>query len=564
MAATAFVSCSETDSGSVSMLPVRLEGSDSWSLVDSRGDIIAESRWATRPTMAVNGFFTAAEAGGITVYAVTADEIKPVADSLVAAGTMTEGRMPVCRTGRRIELIDTDGHSVATLMPADSAEIDAVAPYFSSGRMIFRTRPKDGGHRYGAIDTDGNVAVAPRFGRLFPFHNGIALAAEAGPEPRYMLVDTDGHTLFTFPDSMQPLTDGVSNEIMPVSIKGGRTAFINTRGTLRKMPESVRKIVDFTDRLFVYTDADGRAGLMTTESRTILSPRYHEIAILDNDHFLTTDSAGICRLVDRSAHVILEFPDAESVTSLRNLFPFTSDFKIIGHTSDNTYIIYDDNGNPVGDADITDLSTAIVINPVATDCGDMIRSDYFDIDGAAEALTSSLSANGFGPALLGQPISGLLTGEPREHASTTSANIARSRTDNFTLRATASSSIPAAHEEAVYSESEIFNIPIRLFDRYEYRFNPEAVITRIIVKLTTPNPTFALTRRAIEKRITDAGFSIAEQTDAYTMFRSAHALLFLLPEAGSLGSRMEILPTDASAETMNVLRREAEINFNAI
>ena len=79
MAATAFVSCSETDSGSVSMLPVRLEGSDSWSLVDSRGDIIAENRWATRPTMAVNGFFTAAEAGGITVYAVTDDDRGPYA-----------------------------------------------------------------------------------------------------------------------------------------------------------------------------------------------------------------------------------------------------------------------------------------------------------------------------------------------------------------------------------------------------------------------------------------------------------------------------------------------------
>ncbi len=536
MAAIAFVSCGESDSGSVSLLPVRLEGSDSWSLVDSRGDIIAENLWTTRPTMAVNGFFTASEAGGITVYAITSDEIKPVADSLVAAGTMTEGRMPICRPGRRIELIDTDGHNVATLTPADSAEIDAVAPFFSSRRMIFRTRHKDGGHRFGAIDTDGRIAVAPRFARLFPYHNSIALAAEAGSDPRYMLVDSDGRTLFTFPDSMKPLADGVSNEIMPVSLEGGRTAFINTRGAVRKLPASVRKIVDFTDRVFVYTDTDGRAGLMTTESRTILSPRYRDIAILDNDHFLTTDSAGNCRLVDRSSHVILEFPDADSVTTLRNLFPFTSDFKIIGRTPDHSYIIYDDNGKPVDDAGITDLSTAIIINPVATVCGDMIRSDYFDINGAAATLTGSLGTNSFGRAVLGQPISGLLTGDPGEHASTMKAVISSSRTDAFRLQATASSSIPASHEEAVYSESKIFSFPIRLFDRYEYRFNPEAVITRINVTLNTTNPTFALTRRDVEKRITDAGYSIAEQTDAYTMFRSAHALLFLLPEAGSLGS----------------------------
>ncbi len=564
VASLVLTSCDETGDGRVGILPVRLDGSDRWSLIDTHGDIVVENRWDSRPAMTVNGFFSAADSSGITVYTVTHDDITPLATSLVAAGTMTEGRMPVCRPGQRIELIDANGQSMATLMPVDSAEIDAVRPFFTSGRMIFRTRSggSDAVYRYGAIDIDGRVAVQPRFSSLFPYHNGIALAAESDSAFRHMLVDTDGHVIFTFPEGMLPLADGVYREIMPVSVDG-QPAFINTCGVMRRLPESVKEIVDFTDHIFVYADPDGRMGLMTTEGRHILRPRYREIAILDNDHFLTTGNDGECALINRSAHTLLSFPDVDRLFSLRHMFPFSSRFKIIGHTPDNTYIIYDDNGSAVGTYDITDFSTAIIIDPIATDCGDMIRSDYFDINRAAEAFTSPLRSDGYGRAAIGQPISGLLTGTPEENASTRTAVFRSSSTNFYTLRATAASAVTAASLEAVYNESRswFFNIPLRKFEGFEYRFNPEAVINRINVTLTTENRTFTLTRNAIEKLIAAAGFSVAEQTEAYTMLRSPHSITFLFPAPGALGSEMTLLPLDASAENLNAIRREAEINF---
>lgn len=567
----AATACSEHENGTIDCLPVKTAGSDKWSLIDSKGEFLVENEFDKRPTMAVNGFFTVSEKDGITVYA-TRPHPSPLsgATGLVAAGVMTEGRMPVSRKGSRLQLIGTDGATIATLGPVNGSEIDGVSPYFSSGRMIFHTAGSgtDGG-LFGAIDRTGTVTVRPIYARLYPYHHDIALAAVADTSTadgslRYMLIDTDGKTLFQFPNGMTPMATGVYREIMPV-ILDGRPGFINKRGVFRVMPESVSDIAGFTDHVFAYTATDGRMGVMTMEHKQILPPVYREVSVLDNSHFLVTGADGASALLDRNAATICEFPESESLMSLRNVFPLESGFRIIGRTHAGAYILYDDNGYNAGDHVFDAISSAIVIDPMTTATIDMVRSDYFDTDGAVKALTNPLKTDGYADARLGARISSILTGDPEDFTSTYSATILSEQSRSYSIEAEASSTKPAARIEAVYSESSswFLNITLPKFEGYEYRFNADATINRIHITLATENPTFTTTRRAIEQKISAIGFNPTESTDAYTLFRSASEnIILLMPAARCCGSQIYILTRENADTVLKGFKREAEINFS--
>lgn len=576
--ALAASSCSDPQSGTVDFLPVRLDGSEKWSLMAPDGTVVLHDEFEQAPTLAVNGYFSAMQPDGITVFS-TSSYPSPLsgATALASAGVMTEGLIPVARKGSRIELLDENGNTRFTLSPVGGAEIDAVSPYFSSGRMVFHLAGSDSEGSFGAINTDGNVAVSPRFARLFPFSHNVALAAlpdstadEPTPGLRYMLVDADGKTLYTFRDGMAPLSLGVCCEIMPVSFEN-RIGFINKKGVFRAMPESVRRIVDFTDHLFVYSTADTRMGLMTTERDQILLPEYRNIVILDNDHFLITAADSTSSLIDRDKNVILSFPDAVDITSLRHIFPFTSEFKILARTALDTYNIYNDAGTKTNASPITDWNTSIILDPVTHGDLDMVRSDYFDTGAAVRALTGRLSLFGFGSARLGQPLQQLLPqdGDPADYSNTRSVVIDSETSSAFSFSATAYSPLPASKYQIIYDESPKtffnLNISIPIIKGYEYRFDPDAIITRIDLELTTANPTFALSRQAVTEAIVAAGFTESQSTDAFSVFRSTAAdpaTLILLPAGQCCGTKLVLLAPSAANSYLSTLKRDAEINYS--
>lgn len=323
-------SCSQSSSGTIDLLPLQKSGSQTWVLVSPDGVESPDSSSAA-PSMVVNGFYTIADSAGISVRRIGQTDPTPSGfTGLASAGAMTENRIPVVKPNHRIELLDRDAVTIATLQPVDGHEIDAVNPFFSSGRMIFHLADDTPGGHFGAIDTDGNIVIDPIYDRLYPFHGDFALAArdttivttrKKGKKKEtvrtiYSLLDRSGNEHLVLPEGMRPISEGVYREIMPVEFNDS-LGFINTRGQIINVPADIKEILQTTDRCYAYKNARGLHGVMSIEGDTILRPIFTDITIIDDDHFIVfNDEMTSPMLVNPAMDVLAEFNEDQTVFSL--------------------------------------------------------------------------------------------------------------------------------------------------------------------------------------------------------------------------------------------------------
>ena len=142
--------CAQPTSGNVEYIAVHSSESDDWILINNEGRT-AGGRFSKMPSMAVNGFYTIATDEGIEIRRTgSSATFASSLGALHSAGVMSDDRIPIVRPNGRIRLLNADGDSVATLMPVDGNEIDAVAPFFSSKRMIVHVADGSKNGQYGA------------------------------------------------------------------------------------------------------------------------------------------------------------------------------------------------------------------------------------------------------------------------------------------------------------------------------------------------------------------------------------------------------------------------------
>ncbi|MCM1292657.1 MAG: WG repeat-containing protein [Bacteroides sp.] len=569
-------SCDRSDSGTIAFIPVKDNDSGDWMLINSHGESIeADSMLTvTAPTMAINGFFTMRDDAGIMVMKVDGNHAEPLNGCLniAAAGIMTEGRMPIVRTNSRISLIDGHGKEVATLDPIDGNEIDAVMPYFTSSRMIFRMAREGNTGLYGAIDTDGNVVVDAVFDRLYPYRGEWALAVIdtisssklKKKNHTYHLVDRRGNIKLTLPDKMKPLAEGVYGELMPVQY-ADTLGFINTGGRFRAVADEVKKIIDATDHVFSYKNKAGHMGVMTIEGDTILPAVFKDIILLGDRHFFTLDADGNGVVYDRNQVILSEHSGLKSIESLRRAYPFVSEFNCIAKTTANTYIIYDSQYGETEPMEFAEISTRTVIDPVSTDVGDMIASDYFDIILATSQFIKPLTLNGYSPATIGGTVQRLTASDAEKLVDTYSLRFYSDKGQRYNIRATAYTSASIATKEAVYDDhsDEFLGFLFKPeLTGYSYSFNPKAKINKILLQLTTESSSFTQTRRAIESSILDKGYRTISQTQTYSIFSAGPDVsLILLAAPMQKGSLIYLLDSSGYSSNLSAIKREADINY---
>lgn len=572
-------SCSDPSSGTIELLPMKMAESGKWVLVNADGEIAIDSLHSA-PSMAINGYFTVADSSGISIRSASGEPTPASFESLVAAGVMTEGRIPAVRPNQRISLLDSQGDSISTLMPIDGHEIDAVSPFFSSGRMIVHIADGSVNGQYGAIDRNGQIVIQPAYDCLFPFHGNYALArrdsvivtqskkkakAKTSTRPTYSLLDRNGNTTITFPDGMIPLSEGVWREVMPVSFND-TLGFVNIRGSFIAAPKSVKKIHQATDRSYVYSVKSGRKGVLTIEGDTIIAPDYSDILIVDDSHFIVSDKDATPILINSSADTIFEFAGSDRIISLADKFPFSSKIKFIGHTPDNTYIIYDDNGNRVTTQEFEDISTWMINTPIFTASGEMLSSDYFDLKTAANKFIAPLTSAGYGKAKIGFTCKALTNKAPEKLTSQQSLLLLSTKGHRYDITATAYTEAPITTATPIYKEKDdiwSFFEPDEVVG-HNYEYNPKAVIKKIIVKLSTESVTFAEINKLIRKDITDKNYKLIEETQTFSIYqrRSGKHYIVVTPQPMQKGIELNILSSSAYSSLISSLKRNADINFS--
>ena len=106
-----FVSCSSSDNVKIELLPVKTTKDGKWSMMNKDGELVYDSEFKNRPTVAVEGVFAVEGDNGITLYSTaqkTPTEL-PGCTELKSAGYMSDGLIPVTKKDSRITVINKKG-----------------------------------------------------------------------------------------------------------------------------------------------------------------------------------------------------------------------------------------------------------------------------------------------------------------------------------------------------------------------------------------------------------------------------------------------------------------------
>lgn len=174
----------------LSYMPAKAEGDSNWGLVDANGEFLFTDEFSDRPSPVVNGYFFVEEGNGYTVYKAEKNP-KQVGDlsGLKGCGFYNDGLMPVVHRGEHISFVDGSGKTKFTLENVDSVSVSAAMNMFVNGRCAIRTSDD----KWGAIDTEGNVVVKPKYENPVLFVEDIALVKDAQSGESY-IIDRDGIT----------------------------------------------------------------------------------------------------------------------------------------------------------------------------------------------------------------------------------------------------------------------------------------------------------------------------------------------------------------------------------
>lgn len=309
----------------VTAIPVKNVNTDTWSFVNTKGNVVFENLLPSAPSLPVNGVFALTDsATGLKSLYRLRKEIIPMGEDLTGlkeAGIVADNVIPVVRPGSHIEYYSNTGLPLFTLDSVCGRRVTAVRAAFTSNRGVFRTEDR----RCGAIAPDGTVVVPPVYDNISTFGNGYALAestTETGSPVTY-LIDKDGNVKETFMEAR------IANDFFC-----GR-GFVNVAGTIFEVrPDGfcqpvlgkVYQILDFSGDYIVFLTEFGEYGVIDeTYDSVIPVAAYDSIVMVTDDTFLVHEHNGNYALVDSGNKILHYFyePEVYAIAG-RNLSPYVN------------------------------------------------------------------------------------------------------------------------------------------------------------------------------------------------------------------------------------------------
>ncbi len=340
-------SCNMHDDGnSVDYIPVKTDNEEKWGMADADGNILFSDEFENEPTCAINGYFSVKEGNGYSVYrASNSPVLVKGLENLKWVGAMSEGVIPIVRK-ENIEYVNGKGELQFTLNTVAGQKVAAVAPYFTNGLAVFQLA----NGKMGAINPKGEVAIEPVYSRLATFHNGYAVAAKGAAT--YIVINTKGETVVQLKKGMTPVSAYVEDDLLAIS-KGGHYGFINLKGEAKQAPEKVCGIESFNSKYYVFTNDEGKRGVMSMNNEVVVRPKYDYISICDNKFVCLSDNE--VRMFKANGEEIGSIHKVAGVIDVKNLFlGFSTDFGLISGDKD-AVTFYDTDCKKAGKIEYADM-----------------------------------------------------------------------------------------------------------------------------------------------------------------------------------------------------------------
>ncbi len=347
-------SCSEKKA-EIGLLPC-LTDSLQPAFVKADGEIIPFGLKVGEISAVVNGYFTAMEGAGLIVYKFNNGKPQPVngLTGLKSAGYMAYGVMPVNRPGQHIEIVNGKGENVAVLEITEG-EITECAPVFVDG---FLTVTTDKGLQ-GLVNVKGEIVVNPVYSSIGEICDGkfIAMMDTAiGNEvrQRFAVVNTEGETVYAFPDDCAPVSQSIHDcKTVVRTQEGFAICDVKNNGAMIVLPKDISAVLDFVDGMIVYRTNNGVKGVIDCNGTEVVPAENRQIRI--GPH-------GLIAVNDKNGWFIVD-PEKGTRTQLNGFSMLSpvpaqaaeSGYAFIGQTPEG-YFIVDANGTKMNKAPLTKIS----------------------------------------------------------------------------------------------------------------------------------------------------------------------------------------------------------------
>lgn len=455
----------------LSYMPAKAEGDSNWGLVDANGEFLFTDEFSDRPSPVVNGYFFVEEGDGYTVYKAEKNP-KQVGDlsGLKGCGFYNDGLMPVVHKGEHISFVDGSGKTKFTLENVDSVSVSAAMNMFVNGRCAIRTSDD----KWGAIDTDGNVVVKPKYENPVLFVEDIALVKDAQSGESY-IIDRNGNTKASVSGNISSggvFIDGYTIVQIegPDSGEESRMAIVKGDGELTKLPSAVKYVKTWNSKYIVFESSDYEYGILSVDGDIKVRAKYDNIELLANGKFIG----------NRDGKYMYVSPDGDTEKLPGEVgaavgFPyqfskvFDFKFELVSEDDDDDELqLRTYNGKKVG-KEMDRYKGRIEL--------DNIYSDYFDYADVTRKFMDMFDADG----LKGYPFDSTM----KLYADTTAHSVDWYRGDT-SMSVSVASGNPYFYVSSatLYSDRTIVYDATPYASYYTWEFNPASRVTAISLTLS--------------------------------------------------------------------------------
>ena len=307
-----------------SLIPVSFDG-QSWSMIDTAGNILLKNEFPQMPTLPYYGYFSMPDKDGLfTVYELSDTGYRAVKNltSLYAAGYMEDDRIPIVRESGRIEIYDSRGEKKFVALPIDSLEVTSTYSGYSDGMLCFRLAD---GH-IGFYDTEGRVAVKSIYDEVSFFSDGLAIAGirKDSIECDYEVIDKTGQTVFKLPKGERPsllYNKGFNNGYL-IATNDSSFFLYDREGKKISFPQQISKIEEVNSKYVIFRDKYDDWGIGTLDGDIFVLPQFSFITFagaygpfggtdLEKGFFACGDTESF--LLNEKGEIIKEYRDRQSL-----------------------------------------------------------------------------------------------------------------------------------------------------------------------------------------------------------------------------------------------------------
>ena len=396
-------SCSTSEQPKPTHISVKTEKDGRWSMVNEKGEFLFKDEFEKEPTSVINGVFVVKEGETHSIYEAV-EKPKVIAEGFQEVGMLNENLMPTVKDAERISIINKKGEQVFVLNPHNGKEIVACTPNFSDG--LLSVKDEDG--KWGYVNKKGEMVITPKYDSYSPFSDGLALVSKSEKDGNssVLVIDKNAEVKMELKLKKFELQSPFKNGLAVVEDKDkDRIGFINLKGEFKKVPKKVRRINDYDNNVFTYTDENGKWGVMGLDENNTeyIRAKYSNIQIISSDKFLVKDDKEYV-ILNKEGNKILDFGDDYEQVDL-----FGSNFIV---KEGDIYMILDGENKPVN------KNEYYRINDKATKF-EVINSYYFDVDGVSQVIADCISDKGIDKYTLGEATSKYLKENLENYQSTT-------------------------------------------------------------------------------------------------------------------------------------------------